>query len=98
MLYIASTDVYGEAPSPKCDENTELNAVSTYAVSRAALDRLCHIYYLEHAVPVVIARIYNWLRTARNRILRVSRDHRAVASRPRVALGSQPIAIDREPG
>jgi nucleoside-diphosphate-sugar epimerase len=59
MLYISSTEVYGEAPSPKCDEKTELNPVNTYAVSKAAADRLCHTYYLEHGVPVVIARIFN---------------------------------------
>jgi nucleoside-diphosphate-sugar epimerase len=59
MLYISSTEVYGEAPSPKCDEETELNPVNTYAVSKAAADRLCHTYYLEHGVPVVIARIFN---------------------------------------
>jgi nucleoside-diphosphate-sugar epimerase len=59
MLYISSTEVYGEAPLPKCDEETELNPVNTYAVSKAAADRLCHTYYLEHGVPVVIARIFN---------------------------------------
>jgi nucleoside-diphosphate-sugar epimerase len=59
MLYISSTEVYGEAPSPKCDEKTELNPVNTYAVSKVAADRLCHSYYLEHGTPVVIARIFN---------------------------------------
>jgi nucleoside-diphosphate-sugar epimerase len=59
MLYISSTEVYGEAPSPKCDEKTELNPVNTYAVSKVAADRLCHTYYLEHGTPVVIARIFN---------------------------------------
>jgi hypothetical protein len=29
MLYVASTEVYGEAPCPKCDEKTELNPVNT---------------------------------------------------------------------
>jgi nucleoside-diphosphate-sugar epimerase len=59
MLYISSTEVYGEARSPKCDEKTELNPVNTYAVSKAAADRLCHTYHLEHNVPVIIARIFN---------------------------------------
>jgi nucleoside-diphosphate-sugar epimerase len=53
------TEVYGEARSPKCDEKTELNPVNTYAVSKAAADRLCHTYHLEHGVPVIIARIFN---------------------------------------
>jgi nucleoside-diphosphate-sugar epimerase len=59
MLYISSTEVYGEARTPKCDEKTELNPVNTYAVSKAAADRLCHTYHLEHGVPVIIARIFN---------------------------------------
>jgi nucleoside-diphosphate-sugar epimerase len=53
------TEVYGKAPSPKCDEKAELNPVNMYAVSKAAVDRLCHTYYLEHGVPAVIARIFN---------------------------------------
>jgi nucleoside-diphosphate-sugar epimerase len=81
MLYVSSTEVYGEAPSPKFDEKTELNPVNTYAVSKAAADRLCHTYYLEHGVPVVIARIFNCYDRARNRTLRDSRYPRAAASR-----------------
>jgi nucleoside-diphosphate-sugar epimerase len=59
MLYISSTEVYGETPARKCDEKTELNPFNTYAVSKVAADRLCHTYYLEHGVRVVIARIFN---------------------------------------
>jgi nucleoside-diphosphate-sugar epimerase len=59
MLYVSSTEVYGEAERPKCDEEVPLNPVNTYAVSKAAADRLCYTYYLEHRVPVVIARIFN---------------------------------------
>jgi nucleoside-diphosphate-sugar epimerase len=59
MVYVSSTEVYGETERPKLDEETPLNPVNTYAVSKAAADRLCHTYYLEHGVPVVIARIFN---------------------------------------
>jgi nucleoside-diphosphate-sugar epimerase len=59
MVYVSSTEVYGETKRPKCDEETPLNPVNTYAVSKAAADRLCYTYYLEHRVPVVIARIFN---------------------------------------
>jgi nucleoside-diphosphate-sugar epimerase len=58
MLYVSSTEVYGNVDS-KCDEDTPLNPVNTYAVSKAAADRLCYTYFLEHGVPVVIARIFN---------------------------------------
>jgi nucleoside-diphosphate-sugar epimerase len=56
---VSSTEVYGEAACAKCSEETGLNPVNTYAVSKAAADRLCHTYYIEHGVPVVIARIFN---------------------------------------
>jgi len=59
MLYISSTEVYGEADRPKLDEETPLNPVNTYAVSKAAADRLCHTYHVEHGIPVVSARIFN---------------------------------------
>jgi nucleoside-diphosphate-sugar epimerase len=59
MVYVSSTEVYGETERPKCDEEIPLNPVNTYAVSKTAADRLCYTYYLEHRVPVVIARIFN---------------------------------------
>jgi nucleoside-diphosphate-sugar epimerase len=59
IVYVSSTEVYGEAACAKCSEETGLNPVNTYAVSKAAADRLCHTYYIEHGVPVVIARIFN---------------------------------------
>ena len=59
MVYVSSTEVYGKTDRAKCDEETPLNPVNTYAVSKAAADRLCHTYFLEHGVPVVIARIFN---------------------------------------
>jgi nucleoside-diphosphate-sugar epimerase len=59
MVYVSSTEVYGATERPKCDEDTPLNPVNTYAVSKTAADRLCYTYYIEHGVSVVIARIFN---------------------------------------
>ena len=59
MIYVSSTEVYGETQLVKCNEKTPLNPQNTYAVSKAAADRLCHTYFLEHGVPIVIARIFN---------------------------------------
>jgi nucleoside-diphosphate-sugar epimerase len=58
MLYVSSTEIYGNVDG-KCDENTPISPVNTYAVSKAAADRLCYTYHIEHKVPVVIARIFN---------------------------------------
>ena len=59
MVYVSSTEVYGDSVDAKCNEDTRLNPFNTYAVSKAAADRLCHTYHVEHGVPVVIARIFN---------------------------------------
>jgi nucleoside-diphosphate-sugar epimerase len=58
-LYVSSTEVYGNAIRVPIAEDHRLLPVNTYAVSKLAADRLCHTYYLEHGVPVVIARIFN---------------------------------------
>ena len=58
-LYVSSTEVYGEAPTEKVTEKTELLPLNTYAVSKLAADRLCFTYHKEHGVPVIVARIFN---------------------------------------
>ncbi|GIH92933.1 NAD-dependent epimerase/dehydratase family protein [Planobispora siamensis] len=59
LLYLSSTEVYGECRMPRVDESAPLNPVNTYAVTKMAADRLCHTFALEHGLPVVIARLFN---------------------------------------
>lgn len=59
VLYVSSTEVYGEAQTPKISETHSLGPLNTYAVSKLAADRLCFTICHEHDVPVVIARIFN---------------------------------------
>ena len=59
VLYVSSTEVYGEAQAPQIDEGHPLHPLNTYAVSKLAADRLCFSLFLEHKIPVVIARIFN---------------------------------------
>jgi len=59
VLYVSSTEVYGEAQAPRIDEDHPLHPLNTYAVSKLAADRLCFSLHLEHGIPVVIARIFN---------------------------------------
>lgn len=59
VLYVSSTEVYGDCTLPQIDEEAPLNPVNTYAVSKMAADRLCHTLFLERRIPVVIARIFN---------------------------------------
>ncbi len=59
MLYVSSTEVYGEARHPRISEDHPLDPLNTYAVSKLAADRLCFTAFLEHGIPVVTARIFN---------------------------------------
>jgi nucleoside-diphosphate-sugar epimerase len=59
MLYISSTEVYGQSNLPKFSEDAPLNPLNTYAVSKLAADRLCFTMHVEHSIPVVTARIFN---------------------------------------
>ena len=59
MVYISSTEVYGQHNLEKFSEDTPLNPLNTYAVSKLAADRLCFTLNVEHRIPVVTARIFN---------------------------------------
>jgi nucleoside-diphosphate-sugar epimerase len=59
ILYVSSTEVYGESQRPRITEDHPLDPLNTYAVSKLAADRLCFTVWQEHKVPVVIARIFN---------------------------------------
>lgn len=59
MLYVSSTEVYGEALTPKIDEKHPLLPLNTYAVTKLAADRLCFTFFHEQKVSVLIARIFN---------------------------------------
>jgi nucleoside-diphosphate-sugar epimerase len=59
MVYVSSTEVYGETGTEQTDENCALQPLNTYAVSKVAADRLCYTYHLEHGLRVIVARIFN---------------------------------------
>lgn len=59
VLYVSSTEVYGDVGESKLNEDQALAPVNTYAVSKMAADRLCYTFWIEHGLPVIIARIFN---------------------------------------
>lgn len=59
VLYVSSTEVYGEARFVPMGEDHPLDPANTYAVSKLAADRVCYTFHKEHDIPVIIARIYN---------------------------------------
>lgn len=94
LVYVSSTEVYGEVADAKCSEDTGLNPVNTYAVSKAAADRLCHTYYLEHRVPVVIARIFNCYGPRETEPYVIPEIIAQLHRGPRIALGNIKAARD----
>ncbi len=59
IVYLSSAEVYGNSTAEKISEDTPLDPVNTYAVSKLAADRLCSTMHIEHGLPVIIARIFN---------------------------------------
>jgi nucleoside-diphosphate-sugar epimerase len=94
MVYVSSTEVYGEVADAKCSEDTPLNPLNTYAVSKAAADRLCHTFYLEHGVPVVIARIFNCYGPRETEPYVIPEIIAQLHRGPRIALGNIEAARD----
>ena len=59
VLYLSSTEVYGNSAAAQISEDAPFDPVNTYAVSKLAADRLCSTLHREHGLPVVIARVFN---------------------------------------
>lgn len=59
VLYISSTEVYGEVQVIPMKEDHPLNPFNSFAVSKLAADRMCFTFNREHSIPVILARIYN---------------------------------------
>lgn len=59
VLYVSSTEVYGNARTEKISEDHPLDPWNTYAATKLAADRLCFTLNKEHGIPVVITRIFN---------------------------------------
>lgn len=59
ILHLSSTEVYDTRAGTALDEDTPLNPVNSYAVTKLAADRLCATMSSESRCPVLIARIFN---------------------------------------
>lgn len=59
VVHFSSSEVYGTSKYVPMDEDHPTLPLSTYAVSKLAADRLCHVWAKEHEIPVVILRLFN---------------------------------------
>jgi len=59
VLYVSSTEVYGNARSDRISEEHPLDPWNTYAATKVCADRLCFTLHKEHGIPVIISRIFN---------------------------------------
>jgi UDP-glucose 4-epimerase len=59
VVYSSSSSVYGNSRSRKISENSSLNPITPYGVSKLAAERYCHAYYTEHGLHTVSLRYFN---------------------------------------
>lgn len=59
MVHISSSEVYGEALTPRMDETHPLNPKSPYAAAKCGADRMIYAYCATYDLPVVTLRPFN---------------------------------------
>ncbi len=59
LLYVSTTELYGNAMTERIAEDHQLNPYNTYAVTKMAADRLCFTMHKEYGIPLVMARFFN---------------------------------------
>lgn len=61
FVFVSSADCYGKfKPANKTlSENQPFNPISPYAVSKAAAEFACNLYYRQHQLDVCVARAFN---------------------------------------
>ena len=58
VVYASSSSVYGDNVELPMREDTMLQPVSPYGVTKLAAEHLCHLYYVNHGVPTVSLRYF----------------------------------------
>lgn len=85
LVYASTSDVYGDGPSPACEDQRE-RPNTPYAAAKLAGEHLCRAYEVGHGVPVAVARLSQVYGPGQ-------RPERFVPSVCRALLWGEPIAL-----
>lgn len=58
VVYASSSSVYGDDVALPMREDAAVRPVSPYGVTKLAAEHLCHLYFVNHAVPTVSLRYF----------------------------------------
>ena len=58
LVYASSSSVYGNAADLPMREDARPQPVSPYGVTKLAAEHLCHLYHVNHGVPIVSLRYF----------------------------------------
>jgi UDP-glucose 4-epimerase len=58
VVYASSSSVYGDAVALPMREDALPQPVSPYGVTKLAAEQLCHLYFVNHAVPTISLRYF----------------------------------------
>lgn len=59
FVFVSSSSVYGDAESLPTPENQILRPLSPYGATKALGEHLCHLYFRNYAIPVVMLRYFS---------------------------------------
>jgi UDP-glucose 4-epimerase len=59
VVYSSSSSVYGNLRSNKISENSPLNPITPYGISKLAAEKYCHAYCTEYGLSTVSLRYFN---------------------------------------
>lgn len=58
LVYASSSSVYGDTPSLPMKEDSYIQPVSPYGVTKLAAENLVHLYHQAHGIPAVSLRLF----------------------------------------
>jgi UDP-glucose 4-epimerase len=85
FVYASSSSVYGDIATIPMREDSVLQPVSPYGVTKLAAEQLCYLYFANHGVPTVSLRYFTVYGPRQrpdmgfHKFLRAARDRRPIA-------------------